>query len=57
MAKSRKRTASPMEKRRRELSSYLDQLRRIKSPTKQDLDLMSELRQALTDLKKPPKRQ
>lgn len=57
MAKRGSKPASAMERRRRELRSYLDQLRRIKSPTRQDLELMAELRQALTDLKKPPTRQ
>lgn len=55
MAKRRK-TVSPTERRRRELKSYLDQLSRIKHPTQQDLDLMTELNQALVSMKSPTRR-
>lgn len=56
MAKRRKKTLSPEEKKRRELRSYLDQLSRIKQPTQQDMDLMSELNRALRSMTDPTKR-
>lgn len=56
MAKRRKTSVSPGERKRRELKSYLDQLRQIKRPTQQDLDLMSELNRALRTATDPTKR-
>lgn len=48
MAKSKRRkTVSPAERKRRELRGYLDQLQQVKNPTKQDLDLIQELKDAL----------
>jgi hypothetical protein len=44
----RTKSISAAERKRRELRGYLDQLRQVKNPTKQDLDLMIELRQALS---------
>lgn len=54
MGKSKKRkSVSPAERKRRELRGYLDQLQQVKSPTKQDLDLIAELKSALYDYRKP----